>query len=198
MDVWTGAVGVMDGSAKLERRLRAMNNCAGWSRRGGLAAGVVVALGVAAGVLPWRVAAADAVPGTRPAATQAAGGSDFPFVVAFEKGRAAFEKGDAITITEVRGTSAGMGGGIYRISGTYTLASRGQAALAASVAAKRMEDAKGAWNPAQKVEVARGTGTFVLLLPVSVEGYPHVSFYAGGGDFGGVYVGTGGTVLKAK
>jgi hypothetical protein len=104
--------------------------------------------------------------------------------------------GDQITITDVRGTSADMRGGIYRISGTYTLVSREKATLAASVTARYAKDGTGPWNAAQTVTITKGTGTFTLLLPISVEGWPHVSFYGKSSDFGGSYIGTGEYVLR--
>ena len=106
-----------------------------------------------------------------------------------------FESGDQIQITEVRGTSPDMRGGIYRITGTYKLISHDKATLAASVTARRHEDGVGPWNPAQRIDVTKGTGTFTLLLPMSVDGWPHVSFYDGE-SFGGNYIGTGDTTLK--
>jgi hypothetical protein len=50
----------------------------------------------------------------------------------------------------------------------------------------------------QKITVNKGEGTFSLFLPVTIRGWPHVSFYPveGGEDFGGNYFGTGDFVLK--
>ncbi len=121
---------------------------------------------------------------------------DFPFKIAFEQGAAKFETGDQITITEVRGTSADMQSGICRITGTYTLASRDKATLAASVTARNPEDGRGPWNKAQTVTVSKGQGSFTLYLPISVAGWPHVSFYGASDSFGGTYIGTGDSVLR--
>src|SRR5438105_15873374 len=85
-------------------------------------------------------------PGAQSRATSAH--EDFPYVVAFEQGATKFESGDQIQITEVRGTTPDMRGGIYRITGTYKLVSHEKATLAASVTARRHEDGVGAWNPA--------------------------------------------------
>jgi hypothetical protein len=122
--------------------------------------------------------------------------TDFPYVVPFEQGAAKFESGDGITITEVRGTSPDMLGGIYRISGTYTLASHENATLAASVTAKKSEDGRGYWNKAQTTTITKGSGTFTLFLPMSIDGWPHISFYGKSSDFGGTYLGTGDSVLR--
>lgn len=123
-------------------------------------------------------------------------GSDFPFAIAFVRGLSEFRPGDAITITDVRGTSSDMQSGICRITGTYTLASEDKATLAASVTARDSADGIGPWNKAQTMDIARGHGKFTLLLPISVSGWPHVSFYGKTNSFGGVYVGTGDSVLR--
>jgi hypothetical protein len=78
------------------------------------------------------------------------------------------------------------------------LKSRDKAALSAFVTAKDAADARSRVLPIQTTRVNRGEGTFTLILPVRHGGWPHVSFYpAGGGNgFGGIYFGTGDTVLK--
>src|SRR3970282_1180561 len=50
----------------------------------------------------------------------------------------------------------------------------------------------------QSTNVDRGEGTFTLFLPMSYRGWPHVSFYPsdGGEGFGGIYFGTGDSVLE--
>ena len=105
--------------------------------------------------------------------------------------------GDQVTITDVCGTAADLSAGnIYCVRGTYTLASHERAALPAFTTA-----AAGGGSPptlqVQTAVVARGSGAFTLYLPMPTDGYPHVSFYppGGGGDFGGVYFGTGPSVL---
>jgi hypothetical protein len=187
-------VGIID-EGLTKRRLLAMKDDAEWSRRRSAMVAAVVALGVVVGMLPWGAVASGA-PAEAAASQPAKATNDFPFVVAFEKGLTTLEKGDAITITEIRGTSKDMNGGIYRITGTYVLASKERATLAGSVTAKDAADAKGPWNPAQQLAITKGGGTFTLLLPVSIQGWPHVSFYGNGGSFGGIYVGTGDSVLK--
>ena len=46
--------------------------------------------------------------------------------------------------------------------------------------------------------MTKGSGTFTLFLPMSCEGWPHISFYPAesGSSFGGNYFGTGDSVLK--
>jgi hypothetical protein len=50
----------------------------------------------------------------------------------------------------------------------------------------------------QSTIVTKGNGAFTLFLPMSCEGWPHVSFYPadGGEDFGGSYFGTDDSVLR--
>jgi hypothetical protein len=123
---------------------------------------------------------------------------DFPFAIDFEQGTIEFDAGDFIIIDEVRGTSEDMESGICRISGTYRLASEESATLAASVTARRAEDGVGPWNTAQRMTIAKGEGSFVLVLPISVEGWPHVSFYNDSQSIGGVYLGAGDAVLRSS
>lgn len=149
-------------------------------------------------LLVTAVAFAGDRPATRPSDAQANASSqdDFPYVIAFEQGASKFELGDGIIITDVRGTSRDMQSGICRISGTYTLTSRDEATLAASVTAQRLADASGPWNSAQTMTIKKGHGTFTLMLPVNVRGWPHVSFYGKTADFGGTYVGSSDSVLR--
>jgi hypothetical protein len=118
--------------------------------------------------------------------------------VPFELGAARFADGDQIQIEEIHGTSGKFEpGNIYWIKGTYTLSSHDKASLAAFTTAKEAKDGTGPIWKVQTVVVKRGSGTFTLLLPMSCEGWPHVSFYTDGGGegFGGVYFGTGDSVL---
>jgi beta-lactamase regulating signal transducer with metallopeptidase domain len=123
----------------------------------------------------------------------------FPDIVPFEQGATQFLDGDRIIITEVRGTASAITpGNIYCIKGTYTLASHPQAMLAAFITAMNSAEGKSVYLKVQKIMVDKGEGTFVLFLPVTINGSPHVSFYPadGGESFGGSYFGTGKTVLK--
>src|SRR5262249_38423156 len=113
--------------------------------------------------------------------------SDFPFVIDFYRGAVQFAEGDEIVIKEVRSTSKDLRSGICRITGTYNLASEGPITLAASVTASDPENGKGPWNTAQRMDITKGKGSFTLLLPISVKGSPHVSFYTKSASIGGVY-----------
>jgi beta-lactamase regulating signal transducer with metallopeptidase domain len=126
-------------------------------------------------------------------------GSEFPYTVKFEQGATQFLSGDKITITEVRGTAATFKpGDIYWIKGTYALASHDKAMLLAGTTASESKFGTGNTYTVQQAVIGRGSGTFTLFLPMSCQGWPHVSFYpAGGGEgFGGSYFGTGEFVLK--
>ena len=143
----------------------------------------------------------NAVPTTPVAATAATAAESisFPDVVPIEQGATRFLDGDRISITEVRGTSEAITpGNIYCIKGTYTLASHEQAVLAAYVTAMNAGEGRSGTLKVQKITVNKGEGTFSLFLPVTIRGWPHVSFYPveGGEDFGGNYFGTGDFVLK--
>ena len=124
---------------------------------------------------------------------------EFPYSVRFEPGATRFLDGDEITITEVRGTADAFSpGNIYCIKGAYTLTSHNQAMLAAFITAKDAKDGKGRYLKVQTTMVERGSGKFTVFLPISSQGWPHLSFYPadGGGSFGGNYFGTGDSVLK--
>jgi hypothetical protein len=122
--------------------------------------------------------------------------SAFPHAVEFEQGATRFLKGDNIRIEEIRGTAKTFApGNIYWIKGTYTLASHDRAMLAAFTTAKDAAHGTGPYLKVQTIKVARGGGEFTLFLPMSYDGWPHVSFYDGEG-FGGNYFGTGDSVLK--
>lgn len=131
-------------------------------------------------------------------------GYDLSRTVRFETGAKQMHNGDDITITDVHGTSDTMtAGNIYVIRGTYRLASEKKATLAAFVTEsasdpdlKQMQEI-----PVQRTQTLaldEGNGKFKLVLYLWYNGNPHVSFYpAGGGNsFGGVYFGTGASVLK--
>jgi WD40 repeat protein len=117
--------------------------------------------------------------------------------VPFELGATLLAGGDQITIDEVRGTADSMkAGNRYEIKGTYRLASRDKAMLAVYVTGEG-KDATDR-QPSDAPTVERGEGRFSLVLHMSYDGKPHVSFYPvdGGEGFGHVYFGTGDSVLK--
>ncbi|MGC8641970.1 MAG: hypothetical protein ACP5XB_19055, partial [Isosphaeraceae bacterium] len=124
---------------------------------------------------------------------------EFPHIVPFKQGATRFLKGDEITILEVRGTADSFKpGNLYWIKGTYSLASRKKATLAAYTTARDAENGRGIIYTVQTTTINQGDGTFTLILPMSCRGWPHVSFYLaeGGSDFGGNYFATGDSVLK--
>jgi beta-lactamase regulating signal transducer with metallopeptidase domain len=126
--------------------------------------------------------------------------------VHFEIGRTRLRDGDKITIEEVSGTSDTMTeGNMYVVKGTYKLTSAEWATLAAYTTADA-KDARAMQMQAipdmktQRAVVNKGEGRFKLIFYMWYNGNPHVSFYPaeGGSDFGGVYFGTGDSVLKEK
>jgi hypothetical protein len=141
-----------------------------------------------------------AVPERSDASTKAAAeASEFPYRVEFEQGASRFENGDKITIVQVRGTADTFApGNIYCIYGRYKLASHDRAQLAAYTTAMNSSDGTGYSFRVQTMPIDRGEGTFALFLPMSCQGWPHVSFYSAdaGEGFGGIYFGTGDSVLR--
>jgi beta-lactamase regulating signal transducer with metallopeptidase domain len=126
--------------------------------------------------------------------------------VHFEIGRTRLRDGDKITIEEVSGTSDTMTeGNMYVVKGTYKLTSAERATLAAYTTADA-KDTRAMQMQAipdmktQRAVVNKGEGRFKLIFYMWYNGNPHVSFYPaeGGSDFGGVYFGTGDSVLKEK
>jgi hypothetical protein len=162
-----------------------------------LALAALVALPLAGRVTPELRAA------ERQAAPEAAAGgraaSEFPYAVHFEQGATRFLPGDEITILEVRGTAETFEPGhLYWIRGTYRLGSRDEAGLSAYTTAANAADGVSRPLRVQSVVVKRGEGSFTLFLPMTCQGWPHVSFYPRkrGESFGGNYFGTGESVLK--
>jgi beta-lactamase regulating signal transducer with metallopeptidase domain len=127
-------------------------------------------------------------------------------VVRFEVGQTDLRNGDKIIIEEVSGTSEKMTeGNMYVVSGTYKLASAKKAILAAYTTAdakdsRAMQMQNIPDMKTQRVVVEKGEGRFQLIFYMWYKGNPHLSFYPaeGGSVFGGVYFGTGDSVLKEK
>jgi beta-lactamase regulating signal transducer with metallopeptidase domain len=112
-------------------------------------------------------------------------------IIPIQIGESGFKPGDSIVITEVRGTSDHFEvDGTYQVTGTYTLASHDSAALAFSVTAKDPKNGWGNWGEKQTMTLKKGSGRFTLTERMNCEGYPHISFYGDGSNFGGVYFGT--------
>ena len=138
-------------------------------------------------------------PTSAPAGSSYIDNASLPHAVRVEQGATRFLDGDKITILEVRGTADTFApGNIYRIKGTYSLASHDRATLAVYTTAMDAENARSTPLKVQSTVIDKGDGTFTLFLPMTCRGWPHVSFYpADGGDgFGGNYFGTGDSVLK--
>jgi beta-lactamase regulating signal transducer with metallopeptidase domain len=132
--------------------------------------------------------------------------SELSRVVHFEVGQTSLREGDKITIEEVSGTSDKMTeGNLYAVKGTYKLTSAKRAILAAYTTADS-QDPKAMQMQAipdmktQRIVVDKGEGRFKLIFYMWYNGNPHVSFYPaeGGSVFGGVYFGTGNSVLKER
>ncbi|MBI3865473.1 MAG: M56 family metallopeptidase [Planctomycetia bacterium] len=150
-----------------------------------------------------RTAAADANRAEQqdvPIKSERANRSEFPYALKIEQGTTEFLKGDEITILEVRGTAEVFEAGhLYWIRGTYKLASRDRAMLAAYTTATS-DQGNSVTLKVQSTLVSRGTGSFTLFLPMPYMGWPHVSFYPaeGGNSFGENYFGTGDSVKKPQ
>lgn len=126
---------------------------------------------------------------------------EFPHKVKFELGQTGFAEGDQINILEVRGTAETFTpGNLYWIKGTYTLASRDRASLSALVTANDAKNGRSSGIKMQNAVIQRGQGTFTLVLLMNYPGWPHLSFYPaeGGEGFGGIYFGTGESVMKPQ
>lgn len=131
---------------------------------------------------------------------QAQGRPAFGKPVPFEIGDVSFLPGDSITVErvlqEAAATNGQEGGGIFTVSGTYTLSSRDSAVLGLFITSPHQMSGVGS-----STHVMKGTGAFTLRYAQTGLGHPHVSFYpdgAGGSSFGGVYFGSGTTLLKHK
>ncbi len=123
--------------------------------------------------------------------------TEFPATVKFQTGRSDLKPGDSIVITDVRGTGPSFGrGGIYRLSGTYKLASADHATLAFTVSAARRGEGCTRGDGRGHVEISRGSGKFELSGIIPYRGYPHVYFTVDGKVAGGVYFGTGDFLRK--
>lgn len=124
--------------------------------------------------------------------------NDISQPVGFEVGGSDLGEQDQIIITQLRGTSDTMrAGNLYEIKGAYQLGSYKHAKLSTFVTT----NGPSAPTPIQKTQemlVDRGSGSFTLYLYMWQDGNPHVSFYSTetGKSLGGIYFGTGKSVLK--
>ena len=129
------------------------------------------------------------------------GGSaqDFPKSLKYELGDREFAPGDSIVIRELSGTSEEVQpGGVYCVSGDYTLSSQAEADL--SFFATTTNRTPTAIDAEQTMHVTKGTGTFRLVKKMTEPGYLHLTFYSqkASRGFGGVYFGQGEWVLHNK
>ncbi len=104
-----------------------------------------------------------------------------------------------ITITELSGDRRALEpGGSYRVKGRYQLASQDRATLLFSLTQVGNAGAQPT-QPASRMTISRGEGSFDLVLTLTSRGYPHVSLYGSSGSvLGGVYFGGGDWLLKKK
>ena len=123
----------------------------------------------------------------------------FPHKVPFELGESEYVGADRIEILEVWGSEpAYQPEGRYLVRGTYRLASVREATLLLATTTTRTDNS-GPTEPAQTMQVTRGSGTFELVHRMPAEGYPHLTFYGpSGSGIGGVYFGTGVSVKRDK
>ncbi len=104
-----------------------------------------------------------------------------------------FRQGDSIMIAEVRASSSEFKvGDTVKVTGLYTLSSKPRALLCLNVTATGRGDA---WEPQaleQELQVAQGSGEFVLPATIQQAGHLHLTFYDvdTGNPFGGFYFGT--------
>ena len=131
-------------------------------------------------------------------------GFELKHAIPFEVGDVQLRKGDNITINEVRGTAATVcAGNIYVIKGTYRLTSEESASLSAYTTGnaadpKAMSMQSIPTQKTQTVDIDAGSGRFSLILYMWYDGNPHVSFYHDGQSIGGVYFGTGASVMQPQ
>lgn len=122
-----------------------------------------------------------------------------PHLLQVEIGDSDFRGGDSLQITEVRGTHPTyVPGGEYVVSGTYVLNSTQEARLLLATTTSNTRNS-GPIDPNQRLQLKAGTGSFKLTHKMPAAGYPHLTFYGSSGSgVGGVYFGTGSTVLRDK
>lgn len=104
-------------------------------------------------------------------------------ITMYQQPWSAFQPGDEIIVTELRGTSPRIEeGASYRVSGTYTLGSQDGAML-------HVYATSGEVNSRQGPDVAKGNGDFVREFTLEKMGNLHVNYYplGGGSGFGGIY-----------
>lgn len=104
-----------------------------------------------------------------------------------------FRQGDSIAITGVRASSSEFKvGDTVKVTGRYTLSSKPRALLCLNMTTTDKGDG---WEPdvlQQELQIARGSGEFVLSATIKEAGHLHLTFYDiyTGNPFGGFYFGT--------
>jgi type II secretory pathway pseudopilin PulG len=104
-------------------------------------------------------------------------------------GKTWFPRGDSIEILSVERSQERMA-----VKGRYNLASADSAELTLNITSTNLTNVP--QDPAQSLHISKGWGDFELSRSHLVPGLPHVSMYANGGSFAGVYFGTKDEALK--
>lgn len=138
-------------------------------------------------------------PPTSPQAAPTPGEPHLAEAVTVELGDSEFHGGDAIMISEVRGTRPTLQlGESYVVKGYYHLSSRDTATLLLSVTTTSRADS-GVTQPASAVRLSRGDGEFALTKRLDTPGHLHLTFYGTDGrPVSGVYFGAGDWLLQHK
>ena len=138
-------------------------------------------------------------PPTSPQAAPTPGESRLAEAVSVELGDSEFHGGDAIIISEVRGTRPTLElGESYVVKGYYPLSSRDTATLLLSVTTTSRAGS-GVTQPASAIRVSRGDGEFALTKHLEAPGHLHLTFYGTDGrPVSGVYFGAGDWLLRHK
>jgi tRNA A-37 threonylcarbamoyl transferase component Bud32 len=97
-------------------------------------------------------------------------------------GQTCFPNGDSIEITSVERTAEHM-----VISGHYCLVSTDEASLTLNITSTNTDKAD---ESGKTIQIAKGQGDFQLSRYHLEPGLPHVSMYANGHSFAGIYFGT--------
>jgi type II secretory pathway pseudopilin PulG len=98
-------------------------------------------------------------------------------------GKTWFPRGDSIEIVSVERTESRM-----RVKGRYRLVSADRADLTLNITSTN--ETGFPQEPSQSTQISKGSGDFELSRIHLVPGLSHVSMYANGGSFAGVYFGT--------
>ncbi len=119
--------------------------------------------------------------------TSVPAGTVFGDPLAFDVGATDFAPGDAITITEVKGTRKAFEvGGVYLVRGEYVLASADRSEIAFTITTPRPgECTRG--DRRNVATVARGSGKFEVASSMPYAGFPHLYFTRPGGHRGAYF-----------